>query len=236
MSENEFEGNVDPSWLSPLGSPPTPPDQRRSRRRTYQLSKPHIHKGYIAIIIAIHCLKDIEAEIQRLSLINEGILLKSYSFANIFSVCRYEQAKVDTFIAETGWHFHLGLKYDQDTQVFIMIMWNLTWAKALICSYFIELCHGHWPAVSFYQIFNVLLSNDTFWDRTSFVIKRRVQNCDVRVVFHSCDVLREKNSSITYITVPMHVSTIATVVVIVMVINIWEIISKMSWRKHSAST
>ena len=65
------------------------------------------------------------------------------------------------------------------------------------------------------------------------MIKRRVQNCDVRVVLHSCDVLREKNSSITYIAVPMHVSTIATVVVIVMVINIWEIISKMSWRKHS---
>ena len=35
---------------------------------------------------------------------------------------RYEQAKVDTFIAETGWHFHLGLKYDQDSQVVLMMM------------------------------------------------------------------------------------------------------------------
>ena len=40
--------------------------------------------------------------------------------ANVLFV-RYEQAKVDTFIAETGWHFHLGLKYDPDSQVVIMI-------------------------------------------------------------------------------------------------------------------
>ena len=35
----------------------------------------------------------------------------------IFCLFRYEQAKVDTFIAETDWHFHLGLIYDPDSQV-----------------------------------------------------------------------------------------------------------------------
>ena len=44
--------------------------------------------------------------------------------ANVLFV-RYEQAKVDTFIAETGWHFHLGLKYDPDSQVVIMMILKL---------------------------------------------------------------------------------------------------------------
>ena len=30
---------------------------------------------------------------------------------------RYEQAKVDTLIAESGWHFWLGAKYDQENEV-----------------------------------------------------------------------------------------------------------------------
>ena len=35
----------------------------------------------------------------------------------MFCLFRYEQAKVDTFIAETDWHFHLGAIYDPDSQV-----------------------------------------------------------------------------------------------------------------------
>ena len=32
-------------------------------------------------------------------------------------LARYEQAKVDTLIAESGWHFWLGAKYDQENEV-----------------------------------------------------------------------------------------------------------------------
>ena len=34
---------------------------------------------------------------------------------------RYEQAKVDTLIAESGWHFWLGAKYDQENEVLFTI-------------------------------------------------------------------------------------------------------------------
>ena len=34
---------------------------------------------------------------------------------------RYEQAKVDTLIAESGWHFWLGAKYDQENEVLLTI-------------------------------------------------------------------------------------------------------------------
>jgi hypothetical protein len=33
-------------------------------------------------------------------------------------MCRYEQAKITTLIAETGQHFHVGLKYNSQTQSF----------------------------------------------------------------------------------------------------------------------
>ena len=33
-------------------------------------------------------------------------------------VYRYEQAKITTFVAEAGVHFHLGMKYKKDTQRF----------------------------------------------------------------------------------------------------------------------
>jgi hypothetical protein len=34
------------------------------------------------------------------------------------SSCRYEQAKITTLVAETGLHFHLGLKYNPNSQSF----------------------------------------------------------------------------------------------------------------------
>ena len=33
-------------------------------------------------------------------------------------VCRYEQAKITTLVAETGLHFHVGLKYNPETLSF----------------------------------------------------------------------------------------------------------------------
>jgi hypothetical protein len=36
----------------------------------------------------------------------------------IFLIRRYEQAKITTLIAETGMHFHVGLKYNSQTQSF----------------------------------------------------------------------------------------------------------------------
>ena len=33
-------------------------------------------------------------------------------------MCRYEQAKITSFVAEAGVHFHLGMKYNKDSQSF----------------------------------------------------------------------------------------------------------------------
>ena len=35
-----------------------------------------------------------------------------------YVVCRYEQAKITSFVAEAGVHFHLGMKYNKDSQSF----------------------------------------------------------------------------------------------------------------------
>ena len=45
--------------------------------------------------------------------------------------CRYEQAKITTLVAETGLHFHLGLKYNEATQTF-------EWASGE------EFTYAHW--------------------------------------------------------------------------------------------
>jgi len=40
------------------------------------------------------------------------------TYSKQINICRYEQAKITTFVAETGQYFHVGLKYNNLTKSF----------------------------------------------------------------------------------------------------------------------
>ena len=81
---------------------------------------PHIHKGYISIIIIIIIVMKMKTWYSLIMITDHNFFKQMKLMSCLF--VRYEQAKVDTFIAETEWHFHLGLIYDQDSQVVMMMM------------------------------------------------------------------------------------------------------------------
>ena len=53
--------------------------------------------------------------------LNISNIINRYEQAKKNILARYEQAKVDTLIAESGWHFWLGAKYDQENEVLLTI-------------------------------------------------------------------------------------------------------------------